>query len=93
MFLGGCGKKRYVSNWVNLGVFTGVHSMLLGESGEPRYLSLRSESVPYPLSTSNGLADLGPNDFNGQLVSVRGLTATDDSREWTRLTVAASVHR
>ena len=93
IFLDGCCKKRYVSNWVNLGVFTGVHSMLLGESGEPRYFSLRSESVPYPLSTSNVLADLGPNDFKGQLVSVRGLTATDDSRESTWLAVAASAHR
>ena len=93
MFLDGCCKKRYVSNWVKTGVFTGVHSMLLGKSGEPRYFSLRSESVPYPLSTSNGLANLDTNDFKGQLVSVRGLTATDDSREWTRLAVAASVHR
>ena len=81
-FLGGCCKNRYVSNWVDLGVFTGVHSMLPGEPGEPEYLSLRSESVPYPLSASNVLADLGPTDFGGQLVSVRGLTATDDSREW-----------
>ena len=92
-FLGGGCKNRYVSIWVNLGVFTGVHSMLLGESGEPRYLSLRSESVPYPLSASNILADLGPEDFGVQLVSVRGLTATDDSLEWARLAVAASVHR
>ena len=93
MFLDGCCKNRYVSNWVNRGVLTGLHSMLLGESGEPKYFSLRSESVPYPLSTSNGLADLGPNEFKGQLDTVRGLTATDDSRDWTWLALAASVHR
>lgn len=91
--LDGCCKKRYVSSWVSLGVFTGVHSMLLGELREPRYISLRSESVPYPLSASNVLTDLGLNDFGGRVVTVRGLTATDDSLDCTRLAVAAWVHR
>ena len=67
--------------------------MLLGDSGEPGYFSLRSESVPYPLSTSIVLADLGSADFGGHVVSVRGLTATDDSLDCAWLTVAASAHR
>lgn len=64
-FLGGSCKNRYVFRQANFGEFTGVHSMLLGESGEPGYFSLRSESVPYPLSASIALSDLGRSDFGG----------------------------
>ena len=73
--------------------------MLLGESGEPGYLSLRSESVPYPLSASIVLVDLGRSDFGGgrdkfsQAADVRRLTATEDSLDCAWLAVAAWVHR
>ena len=86
-FLGGCCKKRYVSRQADLGELTGVHSMLLNESGEPGYLSLRSESVPYPLSASIALVGLGRSDLGGPasklgwVAGVRGLTATEDSRD------------
>ena len=73
--------------------------MLLGESGEPGYFSLRSESVPYPLSASIVLVDLGRSGFGfhrgemSQATDVRGLTATEDSLDCTWLAVAASMYR
>ena len=66
--------------------------MLPGEPGEPRYPSLRSESVPYPLSTSIVLTNSGLGDFRGQ-TTVRGLTATEDSLDCALLAVAVSVQR
>ena len=106
-FMGDGCKNRYVSRQanfgvftgVNSGVFTGVNSMLLNESGELRYFSLRSGSVPYPLSASMILPDLGPSDFGGnegrlsKEGTVRGLTAIEDSRDCAWLAVAGSEHR
>lgn len=98
-FPGGCCKNGYVARQPSFGEFTGVHSTLLGDSGKPKYLSLRSESVPYPLSASNTHADLGRSDFGGhtsksaQAADVRGLTAIEDSLDCAWLAVAISVHR
>lgn len=89
------GKLKFSS----LGEFTGVHPEFEHESGEPGYLSLRSLSVPYPLSTSIALNDLGSKGFGGQpgnagkAHGVRGLTGIDDSLDCARMAVAPSVHR
>ena len=68
------------------GVFTGVHPPYIGDPGYDEYISVRSVSVPYPLSTSMPLNFLGRCDFGGGQIGSSekaedclGLLANDDS--------------
>ena len=79
--------------------FTGVHPVLVGDPGYEEYISLRSESVPYPLSISATGSRLKGNDFGGGQIGsseyaedVRGLTANDGSLDCVRRVVASSLH-
>ncbi len=81
-----------------MGVFTGVKLMLVGDPGLEGYMSLRSVSVPYPLSTSAAFLGFGRKDFGGHNGSdakadgVRGLLAVEESLDCAWRAVASSLH-
>lgn len=63
-------REEDVPHWVRVpgfGAFRAVHSKVSDVWGELRYLSLRSVSVPYPLSLLVGLPSLGRRDFELQV--------------------------
>lgn len=74
--------------------------MLVGDPGLEVYMSLRSVSVPYPLSTSAALSGCARKDFGGghsgsdvKAEGVLGLLAVEDSLDCAWRAIASSLHR